>query len=95
MENNKITKTQHNHVVHIDNRGQIEISGVTKVDTFNEDNVILHTIMGTMNIRGKGMKVNKLNVDNGDMLIIGTIDIIQYFSKDKERGGGLLKKLFK
>lgn len=94
MENIKAIKNQHNHIVHIDNRERIEISGVTKVDTFNEDDVILHTIMGVLNIKGKNMKVNKLNVDTGDMLIEGMIYSMHYLSKDKEKGS-FLKKLFK
>lgn len=94
MENIKVIKNQHNHIVHIDNRERIEISGVTKVDTFNEDDVILHTVMGVLNIKGKNMKVNKLNVDTGDMLIEGMIYSMHYLSKDKEKGS-ILKKLFK
>lgn len=95
MENIKASKSQHNHIVHIDNRERIEITGVTKVDTFNEDDVVLHTVMGVINIKGKDMKVNKLNVDTGDMLIEGTIHSMQYLSKDKEKKGSILKNLFK
>lgn len=95
MENIKVVKSQHNHIVHIDNRERIEITGVTKVDTFNEDDVILHTVMGVINVKGKNMKVNKLNVDTGDMLIEGMIYSIHYLSKDKENKGSILKKLFK
>ncbi len=94
MENIKATKNQHNHIVHIDNRERIEITGVTKVDTFNEDDVILHTVMGVLNIKGKNMKVNKLNVDTGDMLIEGMVYSMHYLSKDREKGS-ILKKLFK
>lgn len=94
MENIKVTKNQHNHIVHIDNRERIEITGVTKVDTFNEDDVILHTVMGVLNIKGKNMKVNKLNVDTGDMLIEGMVYSMHYLSKDREKGS-ILKKLFK
>lgn len=95
MENIKTAKNQHSHIVHIDNRERIEITGVTKVDTFNEDDVILHTVMGVINVKGKDMKVNKLNVDTGDMLIEGMIYSLHYLSKDKEKKGSILKNLFK
>jgi sporulation protein YabP len=95
MENVKQIKIQHNHIIHIDNREKIEITGVTKVDTFNEDDVLLHTVMGVLNIKGKNMKVNKLNVDTGDMLIEGEVHSLHYLSKDKEKKGSLLKNLFK
>lgn len=95
MENIKTAKSQHSHIVHIDNRERIEITGVTKVDTFNEDDVILHTVMGVINVKGKDMKVNKLNVDTGDMLIEGMIYSLHYLSKDREKKGSILKNLFK
>jgi sporulation protein YabP len=79
----------------MENRQKIDISGVTRVITFNEDNVILNTIMGTIEMKGKGMKVNKLNVDTGDMLIEGEITSLVYSSKEKGKKGNTLKKLFK
>jgi sporulation protein YabP len=95
MENVKINKTQGSHAVHIDERQRVTITGVTQVDTFNEDNVILHTTMGVLNIKGKGMKVNKLNVDNGDMSIEGEVMSLIYTSKDSSSRESLIKKLFK
>ncbi len=95
MENVKTIKPQGSHIVHIDNRQRIDISGVTRVITFNEDNVVLNTIMGTIEMKGKGMKVNKLNVDTGDMLIEGEITSLVYSSKEKGKKGSTLKKLFK
>lgn len=95
MENLKVVKPQGNHIVHIDNRQRIDISGVTKVVTFNEDSVVLNTIMGSIEIKGKNMRVNKLNVDTGDMLIEGEVLSLIYSSRDKGKKGSTLKKLFK
>lgn len=95
MENNKVLKPQGSHIVHIDNRQRIDVSGVTKVVTFNENSVVLNTIMGSIEIKGKSMRVNKLNVDTGDMLIEGEVHSLVYLSKDKGIKGSTLKKLFK
>jgi sporulation protein YabP len=95
MENTKNIKTQGNHAIHIDARQRLEITGVTQVVTFNEDSVILHTTMGTLNIKGKGMKVNKLNVDNGDMSIEGEIAALIYTNKETANKESIIKKLFK
>jgi hypothetical protein len=51
--------------------------------------------MGTLEIRGKDMKVNKLNVDTGDMLIEGEFNFLAYTSKEKGKKGSVLKKMFK
>lgn len=92
MENTKISR---NHTLHIDNRQKVDITGITKVIAFNEDNIILSTIMGLLNIKGKSMKMNKLNVDNGDMSLEGEIISFVYTSKEGEKKENILKKLFK
>lgn len=95
MENLKSPKAQQGHIIRIENRQRIDITGVTEVVTFSEDNVILHTIMGGLNIKGKNMKVNKLNVDSGDMCIEGEIQSLVYTSKDTQKKESLIKKMFK
>ncbi|TDT63469.1 sporulation protein YabP [Fonticella tunisiensis] len=95
MENNKNIKQQSSHIVHIDNRRSLDITGVTKVLTFNEEVIILSTVMGGLTIKGKGMKVNKLNVDSGDMSIEGEIISLVYNVKESPNRESLLKKLFK
>lgn len=95
MESNKNLKQQNNHVIHIDNRQRIDITGVSEVITFNEDSILLVTNMGTLNIKGKNMKVNKLNVDNGDMSIEGEFISLTYVNKDVKNKESIMKKLFK
>jgi sporulation protein YabP len=95
MENNKSSKIQRGHIVHIDDRQRIDITGVEGVVTFNEENVIVNTTMGVLNIKGRNMKVNKLNVDSGDMSVAGEINSVVYESKDRAVKGSILKKLFK
>lgn len=92
MENTKISR---NHTLHIDNRQKVDITGITKVIAFNEDNIILSTIMGLLNIKGKSMKMNKLNVDNGDMSLEGEIISFVYTSKEGEKKENILKKFFR
>lgn len=95
MENIKNTKQQTGHIIYIDNRQKVDITGVTTIITFNEENIILSTIMGGLNIKGKNLKVNKLNVDTGDMSIEGEILSITYTAKDASKKENMLKKLFK
>ncbi|MCX7885461.1 MAG: sporulation protein YabP [Caloramator sp.] len=91
----KAIKSQHNHVVHIESRQRIDITGVINVVTFNEENIILVTEMGGLNIKGENMKVNKLNVDNGDMCIEGEFISMIYTTKEAGKKEGIIKKLFK
>lgn len=93
MENTKNIKTQ-NHIFHMENRQKLDITGVVKVLNFNEDQINLNTVMGQMIIKGREMKINKLNVDSGDMCIEGEVVSINYVNKSVD-GESIFKKLFK
>jgi sporulation protein YabP len=97
MENAKNIKPQYNHILHIENRQKLGITGVNHVVTFNENMVVLRTTMGVLNIKGKNIKINKLNVDNGDMSIEGELTSFIYSSKDLNTGkkGNFIDKLLK
>lgn len=93
MENIKSVKAQ-NHILHMENRQKLDITGVVKVINFNEEQINLNTVMGNMTIKGKNIKINKINVDTGDMSIEGEFNSIVYSSKTSS-GENILKKLFK
>jgi sporulation protein YabP len=109
MENNKnsrpvssttmttSTMTQKNHIIHMENRKKLDITGVRNVITFNDINVVLQTTLGMLNLKGKDMRVNKLNVENGDMSIEGEIISMIYTTKDDTAGKkrSLIAKLLK
>ena len=95
MENVKNIKPQYNHIVHIENREKIGITGVARVLIFNENTVILQTSMGVLNIKGKNMRVNKLNVDNGEMSIEGELISFMYTTKDSGKKGNFIQKILK
>jgi sporulation protein YabP len=81
----------------MENRKKLDISGVNNVITFNDINVVLQTTLGMLNLKGRDMRVNKLNVENGDMSIEGEIISMIYTTKDDTAGKkrSLLAKLLK
>ena len=86
-----------NHTVNIVKRSSINISGVKKIDNFNETEFILETIMGYMNIKGKGLEIIKLDTYQGDVAIKGKIDSIIYSDNvsKKNKEESIFSKLFK
>lgn len=80
----------------LDNRKRITLSGVVEVVSFNEEQIILNTVLGKLIIKGQELKMHKLDVQNGDVMIIGTVNSCVYNSteskKDKE---SILARLFK
>ena len=86
-----------NHTVNIVKRSSINISGVKKIDNFNETEFILETIMGYMNIKGKDLEIIKLDTYQGDVAIKGKIDSIIYSDNvnKKNKEESIFSKLFK
>ena len=86
-----------NHTVNIVKRSSINISGVKKIDNFNESEFMLDTIMGFMNIKGSGLEIIKLDTYQGDVAIKRKIDSIIYSDnvKKKNKEESIFSKLFK
>ena len=80
----------------LDNRKRMVLSGVLDVVSFNEEQIILNTSLGRVNIKGGELKMNKLDVQNGDIIITGHIDSFVYSGiKDKKKKESILVKMFK
>lgn len=80
----------------LQNRKKLQISGVQEVISFNEEEIILSTSLGGLNIKGQNLKMNKLDVNNGELNITGTINSCIYRSNQKpEKKDTILSKLFR
>ena len=86
-----------NHIVNISNRKTINISGVKKIESFNDKEFLLETNMGYMIIKGADLEIVKLDTYQGDVAIKGKIDSIQYNESldKKNKEESIFSKLFK
>ena len=77
-------------------RKKLTLSGVLEVVNFDDEKISLNTILGNLAIKGEGLKMNKLDVQNGDVIIIGYISSMIYSGKDgKKSKESIIKKIFK
>lgn len=82
--------------LNLENRRKLTISGVVEVMNFDEEKIELTTKLGNLTIKGVELKMNKLDVQNGDVIIMGSISAMIYNGKvSKKNSGSLLNKLFK
>lgn len=86
-----------NHTVNMVKRSSINISGVKKIENFNENEFLLETILGYMTIKGHGLEIIKLDTYQGDVVIKGKIDSIIYsdIANKKNKEESIFSKLFK
>ncbi len=90
MEENKT------HRITMDNRESLTVTGVEDVESFDEERVVVITNMGTMTVIGDDFRISKLNVDDGQLVIDGKIDELQYSDTLRnDKDGGFFRRLFK
>jgi len=96
MEERKPNRSRSHNVI-LENREKLSISGVEHVNNFNSELIILETVTGVMTIKGYDLDVNKLNLEDGNVIIQGTVYSMVYSEKDAfgSKGSGFLGKLFK
>lgn len=84
------------HKVIIDSREKIIISAVEDVDSFNEIEVILLTNHGFITVTGEDLHINKLNLDDGQLVVEGKIQSVDYADHEEERTKrGVFSKMFR
>jgi len=86
-----------NHNITIGMRKSINITGVKKIENFDENEFLLETNMGYLMIKGNSLEIIKLDTYQGDVSIKGKIDSLNYLenSKKQEKTESIFSKLFK
>lgn len=86
------------HTIHLINRNSIDLSGVNNVVNFDDEEIILDTNMGFLEIGGQELHITMLNLENGRVAVQGNINQLAYKAQGadlKARGKTMLNRLFK
>ena len=85
-----------NHSISITERQNIKISGITKIDSFDNEEFLLETQAGPLGIKGRDLEIIKLDTYEGTIMIKGIIDALSYFDNKKyKKENSVISKLFK
>lgn len=81
--------------IQLEDRKKLCLTGVVEVMSFNDEKIILNTVLGKLKIDGRNLKMDKLDVKNGDVIIDGYIESMIYGGKVKvKRKKKILKRIF-
>ena len=94
IEERKIQVKQATQKIVMENRETLSVSGVKDVERFSETVVSLDTNMGQMLVKGENLKINKLNVDTGDLSVAGKINALEFTKASKQTKGKFMERLF-
>lgn len=88
------------HRLALTDRRDLELSGVTEVDSSEDRRILLKTILGSMEIEGQDLRILNLDLNKGCASVGGKIDALLYKEADSaeknrkftsRRGGKLFR----
>lgn len=83
------------HKVTIDSRERASFTGVMDVDSFNENEIIFITTYGAITVTGEDLHISRLNLEEGELIIDGTIQSLDYSDHEENRHQGFFSRVFK
>ena len=90
-EEKRMQSMPHNLV--LEDRKMLTVSGVSDVDSFDEQTVIVFTDMGELTVRGSNLHINRLSVEVGELTVEGNIAALIY-SDEAPKNGGFFSRVF-
>ena len=82
------------HNIVLEGRRLLTVSGVSDVDSFDEETVVVFTDMGELTVRGKNLHINRLSVEIGELTVEGNIAALIY-SDETPKSGGFFSRVFR
>lgn len=83
------------HNLTIEDRKQIIITEVADVDRFDEETILLSLKSGGLLLKGQGLHIQKLDLQEGKAVITGSLNSATYTEKREKTEGGILGKMLK
>jgi len=83
------------HKVVMVDRESMVVDGVSNVESFDDEEVVLETSSGMMFVRGRDLHIKQLNLADGNLEIDGYVESIDYAEESPRRGRGLFARLFR
>lgn len=71
-----IHKLPHNIIM--EDRKKLSVSGVTDIDSFDEQTIIAITDLGELTIRGWNLHITRLNLEQSELMVDGDISSLTY-----------------
>ena len=79
------------HSVILENRKSFTATGVSNVDSFDDQTIVAYTDLGELVVKGRGLHINRL--ETGELTLTGEVSSLSY--SEARQGGGMLSRLFK
>lgn len=91
------TITNYNHSINVLERKNILVTGVKKIESFDDEEFLMETVMGFLVLKGEGLELLKLDTMQGNVSIKGLLKSFSYVEDGmkKEKEASIISRLFK
>lgn len=89
-------KTMHKlpHNIIMEDRKKLSVSGVTDIESFDEQTIIAITDSGELTIRGWNLHITRLNLEQGELMVDGDISSLTY-TDTRPKAQGFFSKVLR
>lgn len=97
MDKVKEIEASFNHGISLSERKNIVVTGVKKIESFDNEEFLMDTTLGFLTVKGSDLEIIKLDTYQGNVSIKGKIDSLIYSENfnSKNKDDSFLGKLFK
>lgn len=82
-----------NQNIIIEDRKKLTLSGVKDVVSFDDETLLLETVLGRLTVKGAGLHIVNFDTASGDLFAEGKIYAAVYTSDEKN--GGFFSRVFR
>ena len=72
------------HEINIKDRGLLRLTGVNKIESFDDEEFLMETVMGFLVVKGENLEIVKLDTKDGIVSIKGSIISLSYIDEIKK-----------
>jgi len=97
MDKVKEIEATFNHGISLAERKNVVVTGVKRIESFDNEQFIIDTTLGLLTIKGSDLEIIKLDTYQGNVSIKGRVDSLVYMDNElkKVKDESFLSKLFK
>ncbi len=81
------------HSLMLNERNKLQVSGVTDIGGYDEQNIVAVTTQGELAIKGEELRIVSMSTDTGELVVEGNISALNY--SELKQQGGFFSRLFK
>ncbi len=97
MDKDNLMSNSYNHSLSLNERKSLSMTGVKKIENFDDEEFLLDTVMGHLLIKGENLELLKMDSVQGNVSIKGLVTSFSYIDdmKKKNTENGIFSRLFK